>query len=68
MSNRRHSKKIPVFQSPAQRKPKTMSSGSFDFAPLLPAGLPPPAVRWTGRVKYDFTGGNNDPTGCRSTG
>ena len=38
-----------------------MSSASFDFAPLLPAGLPPPAVRWTGRVKYDFTGGNNDP-------
>ncbi len=38
-----------------------MSSGSFDFAPLLPTGLPPPAVRWTGRVKYDFTGGNNDP-------
>jgi len=38
-----------------------MSSASFDFAPLLPAGLPPPVVRWTGRVKYDFTGGNNDP-------
>ena len=38
-----------------------MSSTSFDFVPLLPAGLPPPAVRWTGRVKYDFTGGNNDP-------
>ncbi len=38
-----------------------MSSASFDFAPLLPAGLPPPAVRWTGRVKFDFTGGNNDP-------
>jgi 2-aminoadipate transaminase len=38
-----------------------MSSTSFDFTPLLPAGLPPPAVRWTGRVKYDFTGGNNDP-------
>jgi 2-aminoadipate transaminase len=37
-----------------------MSSASFDFAPLLPAGLPPPAARWTGRVKYDFTGGNND--------
>ncbi|HJQ61316.1 MAG TPA: PLP-dependent aminotransferase family protein [Burkholderiales bacterium] len=34
---------------------------SFDFVPLFPAGLPPPAVRWTGRVKYDFTGGNNDP-------
>ena len=38
-----------------------MSSASFDFAPLLPAGLPPAAARWTGRVKYDFTGGNNDP-------
>ena len=38
-----------------------MNSASFDFAPLLPAGLPPPPARWTGRVKYDFTGGNNDP-------
>ena len=38
-----------------------MTSTPFDFAPLLPAGLPPPAVRWTGRPKYDFTGGNNDP-------
>jgi 2-aminoadipate transaminase len=37
-----------------------MSSAPFDFKPLLPAGLPPPAVRWTGRVKFDFTGGNND--------
>ena len=37
-----------------------MSSTSFDFAPLLPPGLPPAATRWTGRVKYDFTGGNND--------
>src|SRR5882672_2029452 len=37
-----------------------MSSASFDFVPLIPAGLPPPAARWTGRVKYDFTGGNND--------
>jgi 2-aminoadipate transaminase len=37
-----------------------MSTTSFDFVPLLRAGLPPPAVRWTGRVKYDFTGGNND--------
>jgi 2-aminoadipate transaminase len=33
---------------------------SFDFAPLFPPGLPPPAARWTGRVKFDFTGGNND--------
>src|SRR4051812_30690618 len=38
-----------------------MSSASFNFLPLLPAGLPPPAARWTGRVKFDFTGGNNDP-------
>ena len=38
-----------------------MSSPPFDFAPLLPAGLPPAAARWTGRAKYDFTGGNNDP-------
>ena len=36
------------------------SSATFDFAALLPAGLPPPAARWTGRVKFDFTGGNND--------
>lgn len=34
---------------------------SFDFTPLFRAGLPPAAVRWTGRAKYDFTGGNNDP-------
>src|SRR2546423_941580 len=33
---------------------------AFDFAPLLPAGLPPPAVRWTGLARYNFTGGNND--------
>jgi len=38
-----------------------MTSTSFDFAPLLPAGPPPAAVRWKGRAKYDFTGGNNDP-------
>ena len=34
-----------------------MAAPSFDFAP----GLPPPAARWNGRVKFDFTGGNNDP-------
>ena len=33
---------------------------SFDFIPLLPAGLPPPAPRWTGLAKFNFTGGNND--------
>ena len=38
-----------------------MTSGAFDFAPLLPAGLPPPAAKWTGLAKYSFVGGNNDP-------
>jgi len=37
-----------------------MTSAKLDFTPLLPAGLPPAAARWTGRVKHDFTGGNND--------
>jgi 2-aminoadipate transaminase len=35
-------------------------TNAFDFAPLLPAGLPPPAVKYTGLPKYNFTGGNND--------
>jgi 2-aminoadipate transaminase len=38
-----------------------MNTTAFDFAALLPGGLPPAAARWTGRVKFDFTGGNNDP-------
>jgi 2-aminoadipate transaminase len=38
-----------------------MATGSFDFAALLPAGLPPAAARWTGLAKYSFVGGNNDP-------
>jgi 2-aminoadipate transaminase len=38
-----------------------MSSAQFDFTSILPAGLPPAAARWNGRVKFDFTGGNNDP-------
>jgi 2-aminoadipate transaminase len=33
---------------------------SFDFAPLLAPGLPPPAVKWTGFPKYNFVGGHND--------
>ena len=40
---------------------EAMSTASLDFAPLLPTGLPPPAARWNGRVKFDFTGGTNDP-------
>lgn len=38
-----------------------MTTAPFDFTTLLPPSLPPPAARWTDRVKYDFTGGNNDP-------
>src|SRR4051812_7474646 len=38
-----------------------MSSGTFDFAPLLPAGSPAPAAKWTGLANYSFVGGNNDP-------
>lgn len=37
-----------------------MSSGSFDFAPLLAQGLPPAAAKWNGFPKYNFVGGNND--------
>src|ERR1700704_4298300 len=38
-----------------------MTSATFDFAPLLPAGLPAPAAKWAGLAKYSFVGGNNDP-------
>jgi 2-aminoadipate transaminase len=38
-----------------------MTSAAFDFAPLLPPGLPAPAAKWTGLAKYSFIGGNNDP-------
>jgi 2-aminoadipate transaminase len=38
-----------------------MSFPAFDFTPLLAPGLPSAAMRWKGRVKFDFTGGNNDP-------
>jgi len=40
-----------------------MTSAPFNYAPLLPAGLPAPAARWTGLAKYSFVGGNNDPDG-----
>jgi 2-aminoadipate transaminase len=36
---------------------------TFDFAPLIPAGSPAPAVRWSPPGKYNFTFGNNDPDG-----
>jgi len=38
-----------------------MTSAQFDFAPLLPAGLPAPAAKWAGLANYSFIGGNNDP-------
>jgi 2-aminoadipate transaminase len=37
------------------------SAAPFDFAALLPPGLPAPAAKWTGLAKYSFIGGNNDP-------
>jgi 2-aminoadipate transaminase len=33
---------------------------AFDFAPLLVAGLPPPAPKWTGFAKFNFSGGHNN--------
>lgn len=36
---------------------------AFDFTPLLAKDTPPPAARWTGWAKYNFTFGNNDPEG-----
>jgi 2-aminoadipate transaminase len=41
----------------------SMTSSQFSYAPLLPPGLPAPAVRWTGLARYSFVGGNNDPDG-----
>src|SRR5437879_13265724 len=38
-----------------------MTSTPFDFAPLLPAGLPAAAAKWTGLARYSFVGGHNDP-------
>src|SRR4030081_1592190 len=39
----------------------SMTSAQFDFAPLLPAGLPAPAAKWAGLAKYNFIGGNKEP-------
>ena len=36
---------------------------AFDFAPLVAAHQPAPAVRWKTPGKYNFTFGNNDPEG-----
>ena len=37
-----------------------MTNATFDFAPLLPPGLPAAAAKWAGLPKFNFTGGNND--------
>jgi 2-aminoadipate transaminase len=39
---------------------EALPRASFDFAPLFAAGLPAPAVKWTGFPKYNFVGGHND--------
>jgi 2-aminoadipate transaminase len=36
---------------------------TFDFAPLLAPGLPPPALKWNGFPRYNFIGGHNDAAG-----
>lgn len=41
-------------------QPPLEKPAPFDFAPLFPAGSPPPAIKWTGSPPYNFTGGNND--------
>jgi 2-aminoadipate transaminase len=44
-----------------QEQGEALVMAAFDFAPLLPAGSPSPAARWTGLARYSFVGGNNDP-------
>src|SRR5262245_690355 len=34
---------------------------AFDFACLVRSDVPPPAVKYTGLPKYNFSGGHNDP-------
>src|SRR5712672_3771186 len=43
------------------RETPPMTSATSDVAPLLSAGLPAPAAKWTGLAKYSFVGGHNDP-------
>src|SRR5215468_5347925 len=38
----------------------TTAAEPFDFAPLLAAGLPAPAIKWNGFPRYNFVGGHND--------
>ena len=50
---------VPAAATSAKGDPLS-SPTKFNFAPLLPAGLPAPAAKWTGLAKFSFTGGNND--------
>jgi 2-aminoadipate transaminase len=52
---------VATNKKPQEQGDASMTSANFDFAPLLPAGLPAPAAKWTGLAKYSFIGGNNDP-------
>src|SRR5436853_6019703 len=44
-----------------ESRSQNMTARPFDFTPLFPAGLPPPAAKWKSSPRYNFTGGNNDP-------
>src|SRR3984957_12661088 len=58
----RQASRTPLGCAPTRtRETPFMSQATFGFAPLLPAGLPAPAAKWTGLAKYSFVGGNNDP-------
>jgi 2-aminoadipate transaminase len=50
-----------VERNQEQGSKASMEAAPFDFTPLLPAGLPAAAAKWTGLAKYSFVGGNNDP-------
>ena len=41
-------------------------TNAFDFAPLLPAGRPPPAAKWTGRPNTISSAAITIPTNSRS--
>src|SRR5215468_12076794 len=62
-SETKRSENNPLPQQEKKRETMSMTSNQFNYAPLLPAGLPAPAARWTGLAKYSFVGGNNDPDG-----
>jgi 2-aminoadipate transaminase len=49
-----------VYKTLPQLETTFMTSAMFDFAPLLPPGLPPPVAKFNGLAKYHFVGGNND--------